>query len=427
VPLSQAELFSKITELNRPDSPFVVTMEKNQLSATWDLVDAKWITFFDKAGIKDAYRLTLNFDQRARAVYPSEELGHVHWNMGVPIVSFSGKRNSGLSALLPHPSNAEGTSSFGREYQFDFNPDRIKNPIYEIILQAGWQIKQQKNRAVLVGLLLVLLSSVAFGGFYFYQKRNDVAYVAEHQLSELRKDNIEAAYADNTEAYQQKESLTQFTKFVEMYPELKHHEGVFFTDKTVEGNRAYVHGILRSSDSTQLEIEYDLLKEDRDWKVLSIDFPKDHRQVSFSSPTAEENIDTTSPIEFPAVQYLSRLGTKNTGELSGNNLLEVRIDSEKSSNGRAQTNKTKFTQNPSPLYVSVLARVVEKTSDQITAVLIEDETNTQLDTRTEIITHTGQRFYTFELSPPQGWKKTRYKVITYLSTGEAVNSYFTIQ
>ena len=142
--ISKQELIQKILQLNNPKNPFTITSKGDKVKATWNIVDAKWIELFAKAGMKEHYDITITFNEKNHEVKYNERHGSVTWQAGTPKVSFSTYTFSGKTTQF-HKSVAFGIKedmTVGKIYQFDFNTKKIKDPIFDVIENSGWTIKR---------------------------------------------------------------------------------------------------------------------------------------------------------------------------------------------------------------------------------------------------------------------------------------------
>jgi hypothetical protein len=119
-------------------------------------------------------------------------------------------------------------------------------------------------------IFLALLGLIAVtGGILFTETLVDVV---EHQLKELRVNNISKAYDYTSKEFQKNTSLEQFRQFVEDSPIfLQNHSGLF-TQRSIEEHIGTIKGELISENHQATPIEYHVVKEDGQWKILSIQF-----------------------------------------------------------------------------------------------------------------------------------------------------------
>ncbi len=95
--------------------------------------------------------------------------------------------------------------------------------------------------------------------------------VIKAQLSAIKAGKLEEAYyAYTSDQFQKSISLEQFKQFVQQYPALAKNKKVSFTSWKIENNQGYVKGNLTGEDGSTLPMEYHLIKENGQWKILSI-------------------------------------------------------------------------------------------------------------------------------------------------------------
>ncbi len=93
----------------------------------------------------------------------------------------------------------------------------------------------------------------------------------ERQLAAFHAGDMQAAYAETSEAFQKATSVDDFAAFVEANPILKDITDHSFTNRSFENNVGTVSGSLTSSTGGVQPVSYRLVKERGDWKILSID------------------------------------------------------------------------------------------------------------------------------------------------------------
>ncbi len=91
------------------------------------------------------------------------------------------------------------------------------------------------------------------------------------QLNAIKAGKLEEAYyAYTSSQFQKNVSLEEFKHFVQQYPALSKNKKAHFTSWKIENNRGYVKGTLTGEDGSTLPIEYRMVKESGQWKILSI-------------------------------------------------------------------------------------------------------------------------------------------------------------
>lgn len=122
--------------------------------------------------------------------------------------------------------------------------------------------------------ILSLLSFIALvlvmGGILFTERWVEV--VDDH-LADLKAHRVEEAYYQHTSRdFQSSTSLDSFKAFVEQHTILSNHLSTHFTERSINHNISTLSGKITAMDHQTLPIEYRLIREDGNWKILSIRF-----------------------------------------------------------------------------------------------------------------------------------------------------------
>ena len=128
-------------------------------------------------------------------------------------------------------------------------------------------LKKKKWPKILGGVLAFIILAV---GLAFYFTAGMVG-VVEKQLDLLRQGDIKAAYSLTCKDFQKATSLEQFTAFVKQYPSLSQNQGHTFTAGSIENNIGTVKGTLTAQDGEVTPVEFQLVKEQEEWRILFIE------------------------------------------------------------------------------------------------------------------------------------------------------------
>ncbi len=90
----------------------------------------------------------------------------------------------------------------------------------------------------------------------------------ERQLAAMKAGNMEAAYAETSEAFRQQTPMDAFTGFVEQYPILKDHASHSFANRSINNGVGELAGKLTSPTGGVVPVNYRLVKENDAWKIL---------------------------------------------------------------------------------------------------------------------------------------------------------------
>jgi len=92
----------------------------------------------------------------------------------------------------------------------------------------------------------------------------------ERQLAALKAGNMDAAYAETSEAFRQETPLEAFTAFVGQYPILKDHASHSFSNRSINNGVGELSGSLTSPTGGVTPVQYRLVKENDAWKIIYI-------------------------------------------------------------------------------------------------------------------------------------------------------------
>lgn len=173
MPSSQADLVSQLLALNAPDQPFIVTASGNEVAAAWNIVDANWLEFFSKAGMKKNYKMVLTLDATRNTAKMVEYTSDVSWSAGTPSTAMSGNWTTGTVLVGVHKGVGYGIKpdmSLGQTYTYDFDVNRVKGPVVQVLQAAGWKTtKGNMSKGALisvafVAVLLILIGLLSMSG-----------------------------------------------------------------------------------------------------------------------------------------------------------------------------------------------------------------------------------------------------------------------
>jgi hypothetical protein len=120
--------------------------------------------------------------------------------------------------------------------------------------------------------MVVLFVALIAGGAYFMTKGPVDAIQA--QLAEMRQGDLDEAYGRLSEAYRARVSRREFERMVKEQVTLRDNaEGRFLFPSgsvKVENDRARVSGTLLAASGEREKAEYELLREDGEWRIAAI-------------------------------------------------------------------------------------------------------------------------------------------------------------
>ncbi|ELY4320267.1 hypothetical protein QL189_20250 [Cronobacter turicensis] len=166
-PIPLSELKYRLLELNQNgDIPFSVIEQEDTLVASWNIVDAKWVELFGIGGLRKQYELTLRFDETKHRVSYREKSTDIETEISTGRAGFKKQVQWGgrkeFSFGKSWGIKTDGT--IGEEYSYKFSTSDIKNPVFGIVNNSGWEL--QKSLVDKYGSLfpwLILIAIVLLG------------------------------------------------------------------------------------------------------------------------------------------------------------------------------------------------------------------------------------------------------------------------
>lgn len=160
-----------------------------------------------------------------------------------------------------------------------------------------------------VGVVLTAIVLIIAIAMYATSSLTDVI---ENQLTALKAGDLEKAYTYTSKDFQNVTSRNDFERFIDHYPSLKNNKSVSFNSKEISNDIGIVKGALYSTDGATTPIEYRLVKENNEWKIMGIAVSpagtlegeeKPVASKSVLTPTVSkvyENKDSRYNIKYPA-------------------------------------------------------------------------------------------------------------------------------
>lgn len=125
---------------------------------------------------------------------------------------------------------------------------------------------------VILGIFIFIVLIVAIALF----ATSGVVKPVEEHLALLQKGDVAAAYNSASQAFKNVLSLEEYKKFVSQFPFLSNNKSHNFSEREIKNNIGRVKGTITSVDGAVVPIIFSLVKENGQWKIISIDInPKD--------------------------------------------------------------------------------------------------------------------------------------------------------
>lgn len=152
--------------------------------------------------------------------------------------------------------------------------------------------------AVIIGLIVALAIYATSG----------LTDTVNQQLSALRQGDIKKAYSYTSKSFQEHTSLAQFTGFVKKYPGLENNQSASFNNREINNGIGILKGELTAKNGGVIPIQYQLVKEEDQWKILSIKLDKvgivESKKSDPADTTASKNQDPSKTLSL-AQSYTS--------------------------------------------------------------------------------------------------------------------------
>lgn len=147
---SAAELRSRLLAIEDLKQPITVSAgdAPDEVVVTWR-ADAAWLTHARAAGLKRTHKLVLHLDETSRVVRVREYIGAIDWSAGAGGASVNWHMKTGIVFFQHEHHRVFGlqldpaTGRFKPElsYAYTFNLQELKQPIIDIVRNAGWDYR----------------------------------------------------------------------------------------------------------------------------------------------------------------------------------------------------------------------------------------------------------------------------------------------
>ncbi len=148
-------------------------------------------------------------------------------------------------------------------------------------------------------------------------KTRDLITVIQSFLSALRSRDFDKAYALTSSQFQEENSQNAFEEFIKKHPEFVQSKDSSFEKLIFNNNIATMTGEIIHSDTIALPVEFDLIQQDGNWKILHI----------FTHPSINRNLEKNVPspstekenprIEFPKAIFGTKIDEDGKVEDNG--------------------------------------------------------------------------------------------------------------
>ncbi|HAT6805042.1 TPA: hypothetical protein JAN03_23840 [Citrobacter freundii] len=211
---SLSALKEQLLKLNENDYPFILEVDGNDIVASWNIIDAKWLKLLNQAGLKKQFELRLIFNDARKTVK------YIGKSSEPSINGFKFKKTVRYGR---YPNSEVGVSwaakedgSIGDTYRYSFNENKITAPVFNVVKNAGWNINSslldKKGcwiAVFLTALLIAVIVSIVPGVFIF-SSLIVIKNAARAEVDLLRSGRNEMAYQGSSFELRSQISLPEF-------------------------------------------------------------------------------------------------------------------------------------------------------------------------------------------------------------------------
>jgi hypothetical protein len=148
-PVAAEQLVSRLMAVNSLGVPFAVSKgeQPNELYVDWRYADAAWFDLMRVHKIQRGYRLVLRLDAADGNVRAMEQMSALDLSAGASAAALEWKTSYGINFF--HYSHErvfglqikDGQLTLEPSYAYTFDLQELKQPIIEIIRNAGWEYR----------------------------------------------------------------------------------------------------------------------------------------------------------------------------------------------------------------------------------------------------------------------------------------------
>lgn len=240
--------------------------------------------------------------------------------------------------------------------------------------------------------------------------------VANKQLTALRAGDIAQAYTVYTSKdFQAGTSQKDFEVFLSHYPSLKNNKGSSWSERSISNNTGILKGSLTSNDGAVTPVEYHFVKENDEWKILSIVVQPTGTKI------AQQDSQSTTDAVKPA--------DKSSGDASLGEIHHVLLSDTQGSDRSVSDEVAKKVIPASAPKVYVSAYISHaKAGVKVIAEMVRLENGAKIGPSEATITQSGNVIRDFSFTnEATTWPTGDYRINVTTSNGQATSVDFKIQ
>jgi hypothetical protein len=148
-PAAAEQLKARLMSVNALGVPFTVSAgrQPDELHVDWRYADAAWFDLMRVHKMQRAYRLVLRLDRDDHNVRGMEQMSALDLSAGATAASLEWKSSYGINFVHYHHERVfglqikNGQLTLEPSYAYTFNLQELKQPIIDIIRNAGWEFR----------------------------------------------------------------------------------------------------------------------------------------------------------------------------------------------------------------------------------------------------------------------------------------------
>jgi hypothetical protein len=161
------------------------------------------------------------------------------------------------------------------------------------------KMKLWKKILIGIGVFILLVIILAFSA------TSGIVKVAEKQLNLISSGDMKGAYALTSQEFQRSVTYDNFLAYINNYEVLKNYKDHKFTSREIQGDTGTIQGTLTAKDGTVAPVVYKFIKENGEWKILSVDLSSSAgTNTSSKSSSTNSDMQTFSDTKLGySIQY----------------------------------------------------------------------------------------------------------------------------
>lgn len=124
------------------------------------------------------------------------------------------------------------------------------------------------SKAAQIIVIIAVIIAIIIG--YGVYSTSQVTQVVEKQLNDIRENNPNKAYSYTSLDFQKATTLEDFKEFIEKNSDLKNNKAINFSSRSINHDVGYLRGSLTAKDGAVMPVEFKMVKENGEWRVLAI-------------------------------------------------------------------------------------------------------------------------------------------------------------